>query len=136
LTHNPISPILLPSKSEFLSLPEVPVGHVDRGDFMLRLDSLDVGFIDQGIQDVLDPVPIVPEIILDPQLFETLGDDLSALHLGHLFSPFPFPLPEFLVKIKVAGQSRLYITYRPKLSRKNLAPTGNRNEGRWENENL
>jgi hypothetical protein len=68
--------------------PEIPIGHVHRRYFMLGLDPFDVGFIDQGIQDVPDPVPVVPEIIFDPQLFKTFGNDLSTIHFRHRFSPF------------------------------------------------
>jgi hypothetical protein len=68
--------------------PEIPVGHVHCGDFMLGLDPFDVGFIDQGIQDVPDPVPVVPEIIFDSQLFKTIGHNLATCHFRHVRSPF------------------------------------------------
>jgi hypothetical protein len=84
-------------RRDFVFGPKVPVSHVNRSDFMLRLDSFDVRLIDQGIQDVPDPMPVIPEIILNPQFLETLGDDLSTFHLGHLLSPFFFSTPLILM---------------------------------------
>jgi hypothetical protein len=70
--------------------PKITVGHLHGRKFVFRLDPFDVRFIDQGIQDVPDAMPVIPEIIFYPQFLETIGDNLSTFHLGHLFPPFLF----------------------------------------------
>jgi hypothetical protein len=76
---------------------KIPIRHVDRSDLMLRLNPFEVRLIDQGVQDVPDAMPVVPEIILDPQFLEALGNNLPAFHLGHLFFPFFFSTVLLLV---------------------------------------